>query len=63
LTPDADKGSWKPMSTRQLTSAKGASAPETREDRLARALRANLRRRKAAARKLQTGDCEPRLPS
>lgn len=51
------------MSTRQLTSAKGASAPETREDRLARALRANLRRRKAAARKLQTGDCEPRLPS
>jgi len=42
------------------TPAKGAAEPETREDRLAQALRANLRRRKAAARKPRSGPSDDR---
>ena len=39
------------MSTEKHPPAKTAANGETKEDRLAQALRANLRRRKAAARK------------
>lgn len=39
------------MSTEKHPPAKTAAYGETKEDRLAQALRANLRRRKAAARK------------
>ncbi|WP_375549390.1 hypothetical protein ABWI01_03100 [Oceanicaulis alexandrii] len=39
------------MSTSDHKPAKGETSPTDREQRLAQALRANLRRRKAAARK------------
>ncbi|EAP89230.1 hypothetical protein OA2633_00515 [Oceanicaulis sp. HTCC2633] len=42
------------MSTQDRKPAKGQSPQSDREQRLAQALRANLRRRKAAARKDET---------
>ncbi|WP_298199371.1 hypothetical protein [Novosphingobium sp.] len=38
------------------------AAPTTREERLAAKLRENLRRRKAQARALETGESSPALP-
>jgi len=40
----------------------GRAAPTTREERLAAKLRENLRRRKAQARALETGESSPALP-
>jgi hypothetical protein len=46
------------MSTEDRKPAKGKSPQSDREERLAQALRANLRRRKAAARKEQAEPTE-----